>query len=112
MADESKPEKAFPPSVVGGILGITYDLEASIWNMDERRWSILVGKLARAEKDKRVSVKEAEVLMGKLNYYSALIHKGDGPVQGEHTGGLEGVTETPGRRPRSRSPYRTWGGRA
>ena len=46
LADESKPEKAFPPSVVGKVLGITYDLEAWSWNMDERRWSILVRQLA------------------------------------------------------------------
>ena len=39
--------------------------------MDELRWSILVRQL-----DRRISMKEAEILMGKLNYYSALIPKG------------------------------------
>ena len=39
--------------------------------MDELRWSILVRQL-----DRRISMKEAEILMGNLNYYSALIPKG------------------------------------
>ena len=38
--------------------------------MDELRWSILVRQL-----DRRISMKEAEILMGKLNYYSAQIPK-------------------------------------
>ena len=52
---ESKPEKAFPPSMVVEVLGITYYLEAWIWNMDERRWSILVRQPAWAEKDRKVN---------------------------------------------------------
>ena len=58
--------------MVGEVLGITYDLEAWSWNMDERRWSILVRQLAQVEKDRRILMKEAEILMGKLNYYSNL----------------------------------------
>ena len=44
-----------------------------MWNMDECRWSILVRQLAQVERDRRISMKEAEIIMGKLNYYSALI---------------------------------------
>ena len=33
LADESKPEKAFPPSAKGEILGIEYDLKRYTWNM-------------------------------------------------------------------------------
>ena len=44
-----------------------------MWNQDERRWSILVRELAQVEKDKRITMKEAEIIMGKLNYYSALV---------------------------------------
>ena len=40
LADKSKPEKAFPPSLVGEGLGITYNLEAWMWNLDECRCSI------------------------------------------------------------------------
>ena len=76
MADERKPEKAFLPALVGDVLGITYDLSNWKWNMDKRRWSMLVRELAKVEETGRVSMKEAEVLMGKLNYYSMLVPKG------------------------------------
>ena len=44
-----------------------------MWNQDERRWSILVRELAQVEKDKSISMMEADIIMGKLNYYSALV---------------------------------------
>ena len=47
-----------------------------MWNMDECRWSILVRQLAQVKRDRRISIKEAEIIMGKLNYYSALVPRG------------------------------------
>jgi hypothetical protein len=40
--------------------------------MDERRWSVLF----KLEDEKKITMKEGEILMGKLNYYSALVPKG------------------------------------
>ena len=71
LADESKPEKAFPPSLVGEVLGIYYDLSNWTWNMDES----VSEEIVSVEEEGRISMNEAEVLMGKLHYYSALVPK-------------------------------------
>ena len=76
LADESKPEKAFPPSGEGEILGIWYNLENWTWNMDIGRWSRLVRELWNMESEEGVTLKKAEVVMGKLNYYAALVPRG------------------------------------
>ena len=43
-----------------------------MWTLDERRWSILVRQLAQVQKDRRISMKEVEI----INYYSALVPRG------------------------------------
>ena len=76
LADESKPEKAFPPSAKGEILGIEYDLKRWTLNMDDRRWSVLVRELCKMEREKGAGMKAVESVVGKLNYYAALIPGG------------------------------------
>ena len=44
-------------------LGITYDLGAWKWNLDRRSWSILVSELAQVEEDRKINMKEAEIIM-------------------------------------------------
>ena len=76
LADESKPEKAFPTSAKGEILGIEYDLKRWTWNMDDRRWSVLVRELCKIEREKEAGMKAVEYLVDKLNYYATLVPGG------------------------------------
>jgi hypothetical protein len=45
--------------------------------MDERRWSMLVRKLASLEVERQISMKEAEILMGKLGVGSGGVGVGE-----------------------------------
>ena len=60
LADESKPEKVFPPCARGEILGIDYDLKRWTWNMDDWMLSVLVRDLFKMEREKGAGIKEVE----------------------------------------------------
>ena len=40
------------------ILGIVYDLNRWTWNMDDRRWSVLVRELCKMEREKGARMKQ------------------------------------------------------
>ena len=44
--------------------------------MDDRRWSVLVRELCKMEREKGAGMKAVESVVGKLNYYDALIPGG------------------------------------
>ena len=64
---------AFAPAGQEEILGIWYDLEKWMWNMDDRRWYVLLKELYWIEREKEIVMKEVESLTQKLNYYTPLV---------------------------------------
>ena len=75
LAREDNPSKAFPPTERGEILGLEYDGVRWTWNMTEAKRDRLLVLLAKGIRQGHLLNEEAQVLAGKLNHYSNLVHR-------------------------------------
>lgn len=75
LASEDEPEKAFPPSKQGTILGLDYSINSWQWRLNPQKADRIVELLYLLIEEDTVRNDQVKKLLGKLNHY-ACIFKG------------------------------------
>ena len=76
LADETDPDKAFPATHTGKVLGISYDLKRWVWFLTDDKLVPLLLSLAEVCDNKTVRNGGMMTLNGKLNHYMFLVPGG------------------------------------
>ena len=76
LAPESDPEKAFPPSTSGIVLGIMLDLARWQWAIPAKKVRILRHELNLVATERMVENGMLEQLAGRINHYGVLVNGG------------------------------------
>lgn len=65
-------EKAFGPGTEGTVLGVRFDSKTLTWSLPEEKAESMIEKIASFQAKKVCTLKEAQELHGKLNYFAQI----------------------------------------
>ena len=72
LADENDPDKAFPPSKKGTILGLDYSIDDWQWKLNPQKADRIVELLFLLIENDKVRNDAVKSLLGKLNHYACI----------------------------------------
>ena len=74
LAEETDPEKAFSPTKMGIILGITYSVSDFTWRLAPSKVDKLANLLFDVLENDSLPNGVLKTLLGKMNHYGLLVH--------------------------------------
>lgn len=76
LASEEDPDKAFPPSSSGAVLGLEYNVKEWLWKIPDNKFSYVMETLFDIVEGKTITMERCQALVGRLNHYALVVPGG------------------------------------